>query len=406
MEKKRTRAQDAAKGIMVIAVVFFHSYMMIFENHGDALASFNILMALFPFLLSTFFFYTGYNYVPNGKSFKENIGKRAKQLLIPLLFCYLISIVCMGAIELIYAHSDIGATFQAIGNSILYSLMSEALAQMIHFPQNGGILFSLVLSLGLLWFLYCLFICSVFFYLLVNFTNKRFENLISVVALLLILAFCLGEFVGVYLPYTVQCYPVVLAIMLTAAYLRKSHFLNRRILSKRDSVHHAINMILAEGLVVGTCFACHYHFGSVFTGSMPGGVFDYSLKGFDAFIIFGFSIIGTYFIHTLCRLIKHIPVVGISLQWVGNHSAIFYLFHPIPLMFAAIFFFQKQVIWGIGQSFFYAGFTIMILVLICLLMDFIIKKKDIKRPIAEEFENNKDPEDNTPVIQSELKEAQ
>ena len=72
MEKKRTRAQDAAKGIMVIAVVFFHSYMMIFENHGDALASFNILMALFPFLLSTFFFYTGYNYVPNGKSFKEN----------------------------------------------------------------------------------------------------------------------------------------------------------------------------------------------------------------------------------------------------------------------------------------------------------------------------------------------
>ena len=368
--------------------------MITLYNHGDALASFDILMALFPFLLSTFFFYTGYNYVPNGKSFKENILRRAKQLLIPLVLCYVISIVLMSSMELIFNYQDIGATFQSIGNSILYSLMSEPLALMIKFPQSGGTLFSLILSLGLLWFIYCLFICSIFFYLLVNFTNKRVENLLSVVIILLAIAFCLGEFVGVYLPYTVQCYPVVLAIMLTAAYLRKSHFLNRRILSKRDSVHHAINMILAEGIIVGTCFVCHHHFGAIFTGSMPGGVFDYSLKGFDAFVAFIFSIVGTYFIHTLCRLIKHVPAVGKILQWIGNHSSLFYLFHPIPLVFAQTFIFQRKVIWGKAQAFVYVAFTVSILVLVCLLLDFVVKKKHIQRPIAEEVENAKDPEDN------------
>ena len=57
MEKTRTVAQDAAKGIMIIVVVLFHSWMMTFPVHGDTLATFNIGMAIAPFLLSSFFFY-------------------------------------------------------------------------------------------------------------------------------------------------------------------------------------------------------------------------------------------------------------------------------------------------------------------------------------------------------------
>ena len=393
MEKKRTRAQDAAKGLMIIAIVFFHCYMVCFENPTDAVFTFNILGAFFPFILSSFFFYTGYNYVPNGKSFKENILRRAKQLLIPFVICFVISTVTISAMELIFNHGDIGAAFTAIGNSVLYSLMSEPLAIMLKFPQSGGTLFSLVLSLGLLWFLYCLFVCSIFFYLLVNFTNKKLSTLISVDIALLVLAFCLGQFVGNYLPYTVQCYPVVVAIMLTAAYLRQSHFLNRRILSKKDSLFHALNMLIAEGIVVGICLVCHYQFGAIVTGTLPGGLFDPVLKGFDGLIAFLFSIIGTYFIHTLCRLIKHIPGVGKALQWLGNHSAVFYLFHPIFLVFTMIVFFQKKIIWGVWQSFFYLAVTITFLIGVCLLIDLIVNKKHIPQPIKEEVENSKDPED-------------
>ena len=56
MEKKRTRAQDAAKGLMIIAVVFFHCYLLVAPNPTAAVMNFNILAAFFPFLLSTFFF--------------------------------------------------------------------------------------------------------------------------------------------------------------------------------------------------------------------------------------------------------------------------------------------------------------------------------------------------------------
>ena len=146
MEKKRTRAQDAAKGIMVMAIVFFHCWLIVAPNPQETLATFNILIALFPFLLSSFFFYTGYNYLPNGKSFRSNITRRAKQLLIPLVICFFISIVTIGAMELAFNHVDVKATFQDIGNTILYSLMSEPLSVMIGFPKDGGLVYELVVA--------------------------------------------------------------------------------------------------------------------------------------------------------------------------------------------------------------------------------------------------------------------
>ena len=393
MEKHRTVAQDAAKGLMIIAVVFFHCLMMSYANPVDAVANFSILNAFFPFVLTAFFFYTGYNYVDKGRTFKEAIIRRAKQLLIPMVLCGLISTVFISAMELAFDHTDVSATFLAIGNSVLYGLMSEPLALMIGFPQSGGIVFSLVLSLGLLWFLYCLFFCSIFFYLLVKHTNKKGTTLVSVVLALLTLSFCLGQFVGNYLPYTVQCYPVILAIMLTAAHLRQTHFLTKRITNKKQVAFHVINAIFAEAIIVGISLFAYYRSNAVLVGSLPGGRFDPTLRGIDAFVAYLFSFLGTYFIHTVCRLFRHIPVAGKCLQWLGNHSALFYLFHPIPLVFAHIFFFQKQIIFGIGQAFIYVAFTMGFLILTCLLMDYIVKKKNLYRQYKEEVEDSKDPED-------------
>ena len=101
-EKKRTVSQDAAKGLMIISVVFFHCYLVCLPDPSAGLTIFNLLSCFFPFLLSSFFFYTGYNYVPNGKSFKENLAKRAKQLLLPIVFCYIITIVSISIMELIF----------------------------------------------------------------------------------------------------------------------------------------------------------------------------------------------------------------------------------------------------------------------------------------------------------------
>ena len=391
MEKHRTRAQDIAKGMMIIAVVFFHCHLVTFDPPVAALSQFNILSAFFPFLLSSFFFYSGYNYNSHERTFKEKVIRRVKQLLIPLVIAFVTSTILITAMELAYNHNDVGGSFLAVGNTILYSLMSEPFALLLQYP-TGPFVFELVIALGLLWFLYALFVCSIFFYLLVDHTNKSPKTLVSVVVGLLLIAFALGQFVGVYLPYTVQCYPVILAIMLTASYLRQSHFLNRRTVSKKDVLVRGINVVIAEGIIIGTCFLCYYLFGATTTGSLPGGRFDPILKGFDAFIAYAFGILGTYFLHSLCRLIKHIPIVGKCLQWVGNHSAMFYLFHPIFLDLAAIVIFQKKIIWGQGQAYFYVFVVVGLLTITCLLMDFIIKKVH-KKEITDEVRNREAPED-------------
>ena len=390
---RRTGAQDAAKGILIIAVVFFHCFLTSFAKPTDALATFNILMAIFPFLLVAFFFYSGYNYQPSGRTIGQNILRRAKQLLIPMVGTFIISAIVISSMELIFDHADMEARMLQIGNSILHGLMSDPVAIMTGFPQNGGEIYELYLSLSLQWFLYALFICSIFFYLLVGFTNKKVYNLISIVIGLLVADFCIVQFVGVYLPYTVQCYPVILAIMLTAAYLRKVHFLNKRMRSKKEITLHITNAVIAEGIIVGTCLACHYQFGSLFVGSLPGGMFDPVLKGFDVFISYFFAILGTYAIHTLCRGLKYIPVVGFSLQWVGNHSAVFYLFHPIFLDLAAIVIFQKQQVWGVGQAFFYVAVVVPMLIVLCIILDLVTKKKKAVQTFKEEVEKNKEDED-------------
>ena len=392
MDKSRTVAQDAAKGLMIIMVVFFHCYLLAFATPAEAMSNYTVLNAFFPYILASFFFYTGYNYLPSGRSFKESIARRAKQLLIPLVLSFIISTVLISSIELIHNHNDIGATFHMIGNTILYSLMSEPLSLMVGFPKSGGLLIPLVIALGLLWFLYCLFVCSIFFFLLVKHTNKKLTTLVSVVVILLAMSFCLGQFVGIYLPYTVQCYPLVLAIMLTAAYLRKSHFLNIYITKKRHVVFHTINAIIAEGIVVGLCLFAHYQTGALYTGALTGGRFDVYLKGIDVFTSYLFAIIGTYAIHTFCRLIKLIPYVGISLQWIGNHSAFFYLFHPIFLEIIASLIFQNKIILGVGQAYVYTAFVVACLVICCLIIDFVIKKKHIATPMKDEIDNAKDPE--------------
>ena len=374
MEKKRSSAQDIAKGLMIIAVVFFHCYIETFENHGDSIKDFNVLVACFPFILSTFFFYAGYNYTPNKRSYKENIARRAKQLLIPFVVAFLVSTVLISCMELAFHFDDTAGTFHAIGNSVLYGLMSEPLALMIGFPRQGGIIFELILALCLLWFLYALFFCSLLFYWLVKYTNEKLSTLISVVVALLVIAFCIGQFVGTYLPYQVESYPVILAIMLVAAYLRKSNFLDRPVNGKKGVAFLIINALLAEGLIIGTSFVLNARFGTTTAGSMPSGLFDPAIGGFDAFVTFAFGLLGVYFIHTICRGLERVRVVNTCLQWLGKRSAIFYLFHPIFLELAAIAIFQKKIPWGRGQAFFYVAVVLALLTSVCLLIEWLMKK--------------------------------
>jgi peptidoglycan/LPS O-acetylase OafA/YrhL len=95
----------------------------------------------------------------------------------------------------------------------------------------------------------------------------------------------------------------------------------------------------------------------------------------------------------LCRAIVRIPVVGFCIEWIGKRSALFYLFHPIFISLFSILVFQKQVIWGVGQAYFYVLVVVACLVGTGIVIDLIIKKMKKPQQMIEEVENNKAPEE-------------
>ena len=375
--KRNTNTQSIVKGLLITSVIFFHATMFSdLPNYTNVLSEFSILMTLFPFLMMVFFFYAGYNYTPEKRTIGENIKRRSLQLLIPLLVAFVVSTLLVIAMRV-----PNGESWEGIKNAILYFLMSEPLAFMIGFPSNGIISLDLVICLGILWFLYVLYIVSVFFYLIVDYAIKKPVRIFSIVFGLLLVGFCIGQFVGVYLPYSVQCYPVVLAMMLLAAYLKKFNFLDRKIESKKDVCFTIINAIVAEAIVAGIGLFGYYVLGSTMLGTLPGGQFDKNVRGFDAFISVGIGLLGTYAMHQISRALSLIPFVSTALDWYGKRSSYVYLFHPIILVFIYSIVFGGNKVMGEFEPYLFTFMTMGILIAIFLIVDFIIYQiKKRKKP--------------------------
>ena len=377
--KRQSSAQSIVKGLLITSVIFFHAKLILaMPNTTSVLSEFNILMVLFPFLMMVFFFYAGYNYSPEKRTPWQNIKRRSLQLLIPLVVTAVVATLLIIAIRV-----PNGDSWTSIGNGIIYSLLSEPFSLMIGFPASGEISFYMILALGILWFLYALYIISIFFFLIVDYAIKKPVRLISIIVGLLIISFLIGQYVGTYLPYTVQCYPVVLAMMLFAAYLKQHNFLDRKIESKKDLVFTITNALIAEGIIVGIGLFGYYTYGATMIGCLPGGKFDEILKGFDVFAAFVIGFLGTYTIHQASRLITKIPVLNIVLDWYGNHSSYVYLAHPIILCFVHTIMFSEQKSLGNSQPYVYTFITIGLLVTIFLIVDYIIFKIKSKKPLEE-----------------------
>ena len=372
---KKSSTQNIVKGLLISSVIYFHAMTFVaLPNTESVLSDFNILLLLFPFLMMVFFFYTGYNYKPGKRTPWQNIKRRTLQLLIPFVATMLLSTAIIFAIRL-----PQGESLEALWNGVLYFLMSQPLAMLINFPSNGIVSFDLILALGILWFIYCLYVCSIFFFLIVDYAIKKPAILFSIITGLLILGFCLGQFIGPSLPYSVQCYPVVLAIMLFAAYLKQFDFLDKKPESKKDIVFIVVNAIVAEAIIAGFGIFGYYAYGTTMVGALPGGRFDDALKGYDSFIAFFIGILGTYVAHQAARLIGLIPGVNFAFDWYGNHSSLVYLLHPICLTFIHRVLFRDKVVLGWFQPFLYVFISIAILVVLFIIIDLIINAIKNKR---------------------------
>lgn len=329
MEKTKN-FQNIAKGILICAVIFFHSTICV---DYSALANFNIIYFIFPCVIGVFFFYSGYNYTPKKRTPKESIKRRTKQLLLPLLIMWVISTILVVPM-LLLTKSE---TLNTIKQSYIYVAMSEPWA-MLNGMSITDCNFYLVLCIGAGWFLYTLWIVSCIFYLIVDFINEKISRHIITVVLLTFLSFLMGKFWGTYLPFVVNCYPVVLAIMLTAAYLKKSNFLDK----EKSSAGIITKVIVFELIIILISAICYFAFGANVVGSLMGGKFNDTITGFDAFLGYLFAIIGTYIIHNVSKLIAKIPVAGSLIEKLGENSAYIYMSHGIVISYIDTLIFRRN----------------------------------------------------------------
>ena len=194
-EKEKPNIQYMAKGALIIGVVAFHS--LLYEDH-IAHHHFHIAFCVFPCPMGVFFFYSGFNYASGKRSPIDNIKRRAKHLLIPLITMYFVAVILIGGLQLITGN------IQMI--DIWYSIK--------YLLTDGGVLtgnpdffknyFDLTLAIAELWYLYALYIVSVVFYLIVDWAIRKLRNLLIIVIPLLITSFLMGQFIGYCLPYTVN----------------------------------------------------------------------------------------------------------------------------------------------------------------------------------------------------------
>ena len=329
MEKIKN-VQNIAKGILICAVIFFHCKLYI---DYSTLSSFNILFLIFPCLIGIFFFYSGYNYKPQKRIIKESIKRRTKQLLLPLLIIWVLTSILVVPMLLLTNST----TLYNIKQSYVYVAMTEPWALMSGMNISTCI-FDLIVCIGAGWFLYTLWIVSCIFYAIVDFVNEKLSRHIIVVALLLFISFLMGKFIGPYLPFVVQCYPVVLAIMLTAAYLKKGNFLD----NEENTAMMCIKAILFELIIILISTICYFSFGTNIVGSLMGGSFNSIINGLDAYISYVFAILGTYIIHSISKLVSKIPGISTVFEKFGENSALIYITHAIIISYVDTLIFHKN----------------------------------------------------------------
>lgn len=359
MERKNN-IQNIAKGLLICSVLYFHINIVL---DYSVISQFNILFFIFPCVIGVFFFYAGYNFNPQKRTPKQSILRRTKQLMLPWLIIWVLATVLVVPMLLITN----SASINSINQAYVYVAMSEPWA-MISGMDITTCNFDLVLCIQSGWFLYTLWITSCVFYLIVDFVNKKLSRHILVVALLLFLSFLMGKFWGTYLPFVVNCYPVVLAIMLTASYLKKNNFLD-----KEDGTAIRFTKVMVfELIIILISVICYFTFGSLMVGSLKGGMFDSSITGFDAYIAYVFAIISTYIIHNVSKLISKIPVVSNFFDKLGTNSAIVYMTHGIVISYVDTLIFHRdhQVFSVSAQTIIY-----LILVLVIYMILFRIFKK-------------------------------
>lgn len=284
---KRYKYLDVARGIGLMLVVI---------SHSCGLNSY-----LINFYIPLFFVLSGYTY-KSGRSYGENIIKKAKRLLVPY-FGY--------SAVLFLFYMLMGRTADEMKHSAFGIIYSRFCLYDTTLVEDNVYLFTI--ANGAMWYLTAFFVASLLFHLIVDKALNSKKFLAGCVIVLLAITMALAE-LPVLLPWSLDLAAVAAVFMLSGTLLARAEFFEKKwnipcilaILASYillSTVNTGINMSLRE-------------YGKYGALSVP------------AFVIIGIG--GSMLCIWLAKLIQE-NFVGKLLSYIGQNTIVILAFHILGL---------------------------------------------------------------------------
>lgn len=286
-EKTRYRYLDIARGLGIMLVIISHA-------HG--LSSY-----LINYYIPIFFIISGFTY-RSGRSYGENVGKKAKRLLIPY-FVYSLVLLC---IYIVLGRNMEETKFSLFG--ILYSRF--CLYDMSTHPNN---VFLFTIANGAMWYLTAFFVTGLVFHLVADFALKNRKNLAIVLAALTVVTMVLAE-LPILLPWSIDIACVGTIFMLVGKILAQSGFYERE-----------------RKLWQMVCVFVAYMLMSYANPGINMSVREYGVYGrwsVPAFIFIGIA--GSMLCIWVAQWIEN-TVIGKIVEYIGKNTIILMAFHIFGL---------------------------------------------------------------------------
>lgn len=324
-KKARYYEQDIAKGLAMIIVMYGHCM-------AQTQAADHIIRAVFGYVMTFFFFISGYYYRPGNKlSYGEKIKKRAKQILIPLLVYSLGVLIVVGAIGLF----STGVTgLIDIIKAYIGMWVTDPIASLIKLPTIGTFVGN-QRAFEPYWFLLHMFSAYVVYYAVVEYAFKNAKNFISANVLLVTITTILYQF-NIVLPWGFHNAFAIASIMMLGTLFGKHKMLSPS--PENGNKWYVINVVVSFLFVfiLGLLFPRAGHI----SGS---GQMAKVLGPIEVPYTVLFSMVCTFFLIGLSRLLLKIPCINKFLIWFGENSLTVLLTH-------LIFIFASKMIVGADMN--------------------------------------------------------
>lgn len=286
---KRYKYLDAARGIGMMLVVIGHS------------AGLNKYLSYF--FVQLFFVLSGCVYRP-GRSYGEQVAKKAKRLLIPYFSCNAV---------LLAFYALTGRSWEETKFSALGVLYSRACLYNASTTPDADNIFFFNIANGASWYLTAFFVTALVFHLVIDRCLEDKKFLAGCIAVLMALAMALAE-LPVLLPWSIDIASSAAIFMILGALLIKGGFFEKD-----------WNIGWIAGVIVSYIVLAEVNPG------LNTSVREYGIYGrwsVPFYIALGFC--GSVLCIWAAKLVQD-TFVGTFLVYIGNHTIILLSFHILVL---------------------------------------------------------------------------